>query len=219
MNPTVRMIRSTLLITCVAVVLMVCVAAFLFRQSQARPAGTSALIDTPTRSEVNIAVARLIAAGRAGDVYAFYAMEVGDPLKASFYVLSALASDVPVDLRISQGWWEGGHQVGVLVGPNQNGSYDASPSGLNSITYQAVSLSELTSMEFNIPQGAAHLRDSYRSLGGVVNDDARWETALAVYNKGSPRGLDQNQVRYVAKILRHEWELDRRFAARFPEAF
>lgn len=194
-------------------------AAVLVQQAQARPVGASVLVDTPSRFEINLAVARLLAAGRSHDVFAFYAMEVGDPLKAALYVTSALESSVPVNLRISQGWWEGGHKVGILAGPNPNGSYDALPSGLNSLTYQAVSLTDLKRVEFNIPEGAAHLRRDFAALDGIVNNDARWEAALARYNKGKVTGLDQDQVRYVALVLRHEWELDRRFAARFPEAF
>jgi hypothetical protein len=173
----------------------------------------------PTRFEINDAVAKLITVGRGGEVFAFYAMEVGDPLKASLYVMGALQAGVPVDEYISQGWWEGGHQVGTLAGPNPNGSYDALPAGLNTFAYRQYTAAELREMQFNIPEGAAHLRRDFQALRDKVNDDTRWDVALVRYNKGSVESVGTDQIRYVARILRHEWELDRRFAMRFPEAF
>jgi hypothetical protein len=175
---------------------------------------TYGAVVTPTRDQVNAAVVRLILAGRAGEVYSFYAYEVGDPLKASLYVQAALEGTIPapVDLVMAIGWWEGGHQVGGIDGPNLNGSYDVRPMGLNSKTYRQYSIAELQRVEINIPFGVTHL------VNEKLKWKVSWEAAMASYNKGAPKGLDQNQVDYVAAVLRHEWELDRRFAARFPDA-
>ena len=169
---------------------------------------------TPTRDQVNAAVVRLILAGRAGEVYSFYAYEVGDPLKAALYVQASLEGTIPapVDLVISIGWYEGGHQLDIIDGPNQNGSYDVRPMGLNSFTYKRYSMAELQRVELNIPFGVAHL------IGERQKWNVSWAAALASYNKGSIKGLDERQIDYVAAILRHEYELDRRFAARFPDA-
>lgn len=182
-----------------------------------RPAISINATASPTRDQVNEAVVRLLLAGRASEVYNFYAYEVGDPLKASLYVQAALEGDgvhpAPVDLSIAVGWWEGGHLTGMIDGPNANGSYDVRPMGLNTVTYKRYSLSDLERVEVNIPLGVAHLVEAKQRFG------VSWESALAAYNKGSTKGLDQAQVDYVVRVLRHEWELDRRFAARFPEMF
>jgi hypothetical protein len=182
--------------------------------SQPKPANPWGAVVTPTRDQVNAAVVRLILAGRSGELYSFYAYEVGDPLRAALYVQASLEGTIPapVNLVISVGWWEGGHRVGMIDGPNQNGSYDVRPMGLNSNTYRRYSMAELQRVEVNIPFGVAHL------VGERQKWNVSWEAAAAAYNKGSPKGLDDRQIDYVAAILRHEWELDRRFAARFPDA-
>jgi len=171
----------------------------------------------PTRDQVNAAAARLLLAGRGSELYDFYAYEVGDPLKAALYVQSAMEGDgthpAPIDLVMAIGWWEGGHQIDKTDGPNLNGSFDVRPMGLNSMTYHQYTISELERIEVNIPFGVSHLVTEKRKWG------VSWEAALASYNKGSPSGLDQRQIDYVVNVLRHEWELDRRFAARFPEMF
>jgi hypothetical protein len=172
---------------------------------------------TPTRDEVNEAAARLILAGRASELYDFYAYEVGDPMKAALYVQAAMEGDgvhpAPMDLVMAIGWWEGGHSLNRVDGPNANGSFDVRPMGLNTITYKKYSLADLQRVEVNIPFGVSHL------VGDKERWRISWEAALASYNKGSPKGLDQSQIDYVVAILRHEWEIDRRFAARFPEMF
>jgi hypothetical protein len=181
--------------------------------SQPKPAPTVlVMVATPTREQVNAAVARLISAGRANELYAFYAQEVGDPTRAMLYTSSALIKGAPVDLVISVGWWEGGHQVGGVDGPNQNGSFDVRPMGLNTYTYRTYTIAELKQVQLNISQGVDGLA-SARVKWGVS-----WEAAMASYNHGQPTGLDQRQVDYVTAVLRHEWELDRKFAARFPDA-
>ena len=169
----------------------------------------------PTRDQVNLAAVRLILAGRASELYDFYAFEVGDPMKAALYVQSAMEGDgthpAPIDLVMAIGWWEGGHQVDKTDGPNMNGSFDVRPMGLNSMTYHQYTIAELERIEVNIPFGVSHLVGERQKWG------VSWEAALASYNKGSPSGLDQRQIDYVVNVLRHEWEIDRRFAARFPE--
>jgi hypothetical protein len=205
--------RITLLLSAILVIVLTATA-LLFASVYRRPAGPWAAIVTPTRDQVNAAVVRLILAGRAGEVYSFYAYEVGDPLKASLYVQASLEGTIPapVDLVMSVGWYEGGHQVGRVDGPNENGSFDVRPMGLNTITYKKYSVSELQRIEVNIPFGVSHLVGERQKWG------VSWDAAMASYNKGTPSGLDQRQIDYVAAILRHEWELDRRFAARFPDA-
>jgi hypothetical protein len=170
------------------------------------------MVQTPTRDEINNAVARLIQAGRSQEVYSFYAQDVGDPIRAMLYVSAALTNHAPIHLVMSVGWYEGGHIVGKVDGPNENGSFDVRPMGLNSITYKQYSLTELAKIEFNIPQGVIHLV-AERVKWGVT-----WESAMAVYNKGRPDGLDSRQIDYVTFVLRHEWQLDRRFAVRFADA-
>lgn len=172
----------------------------------------------PTRFEVNDAAVRLIQSGRASELYAFYADDSQDPIRAFLYGSSAITKHVPLNMAEAIGWWEGGHQTGV--GPvNQNGSVDVLPMGLNNRVYKEYTQTELRQLEFNIPQGVQHLLEAFGSLYGVVNDDSRWEAALAQYNKGNVVNLNVNQIRYVAQVLKHEWDLDRRFAARFPEMF
>jgi hypothetical protein len=179
---------------------------------ETRPRGVLNEITTPTRDEVTKAVARLIQAGRAQELYAFYAQDVGDPVKAMLYVSSALMNAAPVHLVMSVGWFEGGHIVGKVDGPNEDGSYDVRPMGLNTFTYHKYSVAELKQVEFNIPTGVVHL------VGQRVKWSCTWESAMAAYNHGRPDGLDSRQIDYVTAVLRHEWELDRRFAARFPDA-
>ncbi len=213
---TVTKVDALLLLVSSCVVMLLVVAAFVYRGFEATAQRTAAATwRTPTRDEINTAVVRLLLSGRASEVYDFYAYEVGDPLKAALYIQASIEGSVPapIDLIMAIGWWEGGHVVGKIDGPNANNSYDVRPMGLNTYTYRRYSIAELSRVEVNIPFGVAHL----------LEDKARWrlswEAATAAYNKGSPQGLDQNQVDYVATILRHEWELDRRFAARFPEMF
>jgi hypothetical protein len=197
-----------------AVMLIVCCAEVYAILTRPQPRNPWAVVVTPSRDQVNAAVVRLILAGRAGELYSFYAYEVGDPLRAALYVQASLEGTIPapVNLVISVGWWEGGHQVGGIDGPNENGSYDVRPMGLNSKTYRRYSMAELQRIEINIPFGVAHL------VGERQKWNVSWEAAAASYNKGSPKGLDDKQIDYVATVLRHEWELDRRFAARFPDA-
>lgn len=211
-HPTLRLIRSTAVLVSVAVVLMALVAAMLFQDLSSRRPAWQAEVPTPTRAQINAAVARLISAGRSAELYSFYAQEVGDPTRAMLYTASALITGAPVDLVIAKDWWEGGHQVGTLTGPNLNGSYDVNPAGLNTYTYKAYTLAELKQVQLNISQGVEGLAEQ-RARWGVS-----WEAALGAYNHGSPSGLDQRQIDYVTAVLRHEWELDRRFAARFPDA-
>ena len=215
---TVRKIDMLLFLASACVVMLVVVAAFVYQGFEKISQRTAAATwKTPTRMEINEAVVRLILAGRSSEVYNFYAFEVGDPLKASLYVEAAIEGDgthpAPIDLIMALGYWEGGHALGKIDGPNQNGSYDVRPLGLNTYTYKRYSLADLQREEVNIPFGVTHL----------VNDKIKWgiswESALSAYNKGSPEGLDQRQVDYVAAVLRHEYEIDRRFAARFPEMF
>lgn len=207
------------LLLCFAIMVALTLAntAFVFHESTLRTPDRQYAIRTPTRQEINIAVVKLLLAGRGSELYAFYAYEVGDPLKASLYTQSALEGDgvnpAPVNLIISIGWWEGGHVVDRIDGPNPNGTYDVRPMGLNTKSYRMYSVSDLKRMEVNIPKGVAHLVNERESWG------ISWEAALASYNKGSPKGLDADQIDYVSAILRHEWELDRKFAARFPDAF
>jgi hypothetical protein len=210
-----KMLRVTQFLTCVAVVMLVMIAGFLYVQINTPRGGVPISIVTPTRDQINAAVVKLILAGRSGELYSFYAYEVGDPLKAALYVQSALDGTIPapVNLVIAVGWWEGGHQAGGVDGPNLNGSYDVRPMGLNSKTYKQYSMADLQRVELNIPLGVAHL------VGERQKWNVSWESAMASYNKGSPSGLDQRQIDYVAAVLRHEWELDRKFAARFPEMF
>jgi hypothetical protein len=128
------------------------------------------------------------------------------------YTSAAITNHAPVNLVIAVGWFEGGHVVGRVDGPNKDGSYDVRPMALNTITYRIYSIAELSQVEFNIPQGVIHL------VGERIKWGVSWETAMASYNHGRPDGLDSRQIDYVTSVLRHEWELDRRFAARFADA-
>lgn len=211
MRPTNRILLILSILTVLAIVAGVAV----YADFQARAITPShppwADVPTPNEEQIQAACARLISAGRASELYAFYAQEVGDPTRAMLYVSSALIKGAPVNRVISIGWWEGGHKPGVGV-PNLNGSVDVYPMGLNSYTYRTYTVAELKALELNISQGVDHLVNE-RAKWGVS-----WDAAMASYNKGSPTGLDQRQVDYVAAVLRHQWELDRRFAARFPDA-
>jgi len=210
-----RTVRSIQILCSIIIILLVVGLAFVYVNLEKLTPNIVGAIMTPTREQVNLAVIKLILAGRAGEVYSFYAYEVGDPLKASLYIEAALEGTIraPVDLVMAIGWWEGGHQVGGVDGPNQNGSYDARPMGLNSYTYKKYSMADLQRVEINIPFGVTHLVSEKQKWG------VSWESALSSYNKGSPSGLDYRQIDYVASILRHEWEIDRKFAARFPDTF
>jgi len=201
----------SLLLSMVLIGLFVC-AAMLYQVVERRNPDPTAAVQTPTRDGINAAVAGLIQAGRSQELYAFYAKDVGDPIKAMLYTSAALMNHAPVNLVIAVGWFEGGHVVGMVDGPNQNGSYDVRPMALNTYTYKQYSIAELARIEFNIPQGVAHL------VGERIKWGVSWEAALSSYNKGRPTDLDFRQIDYVTAILRHEWELDRKFAARFADA-
>ena len=188
------------------------IAAFLYVGTLRHDPDPTAQVQTPTRYAINNAVARLVQAGRAQEVYSFYAQDVGDPIKAMLYTNAAITNRAPVNLVISVGWYEGGHLVGLVTGPNKNGSVDVSPMGLNSISYRQYSIAELAKLEMNIPMGVVHL------VGERIKWGVSWESAMAAYNKGRPDGLDYRQIDYVTFVLRHEWELDRRFASRFADA-
>lgn len=203
-------ILTLLLSAILAVALLIC--AQVYEQSLHHDPDPTQSVQTPTRNVINNAVARLIQAGRAQELYSFYAQDVGDPIKAMLYTSAALTNHAPVHLVIAVGWFEGGHVVGRVDGPNENGSFDVRPMGLNSITYKQYTIAELAKIEFNIPQGVVHLV-SERIKWGVS-----WESAMASYNHGRPTDLDFRQIDYVTAILRHEWELDRRFAVRFADA-
>jgi hypothetical protein len=205
-----------MILLAVLIVFVVVGTAAIYSKVEQRP--ISILVtQTPTRDEVNEAAARLILAGRASELYDFYAYEVGDPMKAALYVQAAMEGDgvhpAPIDLVMAIGWYEGGHALNRVDGPNMNGSFDVRPLGLNTYTYKQYSIAQLERVEVNIPFGVKHL----------VNEKERWniswESALGSYNKGAPTGLDYRQIDYVVAILRHEFEIDRRFAARFPEMF
>ena len=204
-------IPHTLMLSVIIAMVTICAVLLLDLRDRHSPDPTAA-VQTPTRDEINAAVGRLVQAGRAQELYAFYAQDVGDPIKAMLYTSAAITNHAPVNLVISVGWFEGGHLVGLVTG-NTNGSVDVSPMGLNSISYRQYSVAELSRLEFNIPQGVVHLV-SERQRWAVS-----WETAMASYNHGRPDGLDARQIDYVTAVLRHEWELDRRFAARFPDLF
>jgi hypothetical protein len=207
-----RWIKTILLLQAVCVAVLLTVGALVFGAYTGRPNLPANAVPTPTAEQINGAVARLIASGRASEVFAFYAMEVGDPIKASLYVYAALTNGVPIDKLMSVGWYEGGYQTNLVDGPNVNGSYDVRPQGLNTLTYKMYTVAELKMLEYNIPLSAQHLAEKKAEW------NVSWAGAMTVYNHGSPTNLDQRQVEYVAKTLRHEWELDRRFAARFPDA-
>jgi len=207
-----KWIKTILLMCSICLVLMLVGFGYLYSRIEGRAVISTNAITTPTRKKINSAVARLIVEGRSSEVYAFYAQEVGDPLKASLYVESAFEAHVPIDMIMACGWYEGGHQIAMVDGPNVNGSFDVRPMGLNTYTYKMYSLGELEQMEFNIPMGAQHMADAQKKF------QSTWETAMAIYNHGSPTGLDQRQIDYVVAVIRHEWELDRRFAVRFPDA-
>jgi len=199
-------------------VMSIVLATFVYRGFEAMSQRTAAATwRTPTRMEINAAVAKLILAGQASRVYDFYAIEVGDPVRAALYIQAAQEGDgvhpVPIDFAMSLGWYEGGHQIERMDGPNQNGSFDVRPMGLNTYTYKTYSVADLQRIEVNIPFGVQHLMDAKDRW------DLSFEAAAAAYNKGAPTGLDQRQIDYVVALLRHEWELDRRFAAAFPEMF
>jgi hypothetical protein len=127
------------------------------------------------------------------------------------YVSAALIRGAPINLIISVGWYEGGHQIGRVGAPNENGSVDVYPMALNSYTYKAYSLEELKRVEFNISEGVYHMVNDKEKYG------ISWNASLASYNHGSPKGLDERQVDYVAAVIRHEIELDRKFAVRFAD--
>jgi hypothetical protein len=207
-----KWLKTILLLQAFAVVALITVGALVYSAFTSRPNLPANVIPTPTAEQINGAVARLIASGRASDLYSFYAMEVGDPIKASLYIYAALTNGVPVDKIMSVGWYEGGYKINIVDGPNENGSYDVRPQGLNTMTYKMYTVAELKMLEHNIPLSGQHLADS--------NDkwNVSWEGALTVYNHGTPTNLDQRQIDYVSAVLRHEWELDRRFVARFPDS-
>ena len=205
--PTLPLLLSAVLVG------VILIAAQLYKAGvEHRNPDPTAQVQTPSRDAINNAVARLIQAGRAQEVYSFYAQDVGDPIRAMLYVSAAITNHAPVDLVVSVGWFEGGHIVGRVDGPNVDGSYDVRPMGLNSITYRNYTMAELQKIEFNIPQGVKHL------VGERIKWEVSWESAMTAYNHGRPDGLDSRQIDYVTLVLRHEWELDRRFAARFADA-
>lgn len=214
---TIRKVDVLLLLASACLVLILVTAAFVYRGFEGIVQRTAASAwRTPERMQINEAVARLILAGRASEVYAFYAFEVGDPVRSALYVQAAIEGDgkvpAPIDFVMSVGWWEGGHQLEKVDGPNENGSYDVRPMGLNSYTYKRYSISDLQRVEVNIPFGVVHLVGDFQKWGS-------WENALVAYNTGGMKNVGADQVTYVVRVLRHEWELDRRFAARFPEMF
>ena len=208
-----RWLKALTILSSVAVALCLLIAAELYGLADRKDRTVTTYVGSVGRDQVNAAVCRLIMAGRATELYSFYAQEVGDPTRAMLYTSSALIQGAPVDLVIAIGWYEGGHQIGIVDGPNRDGSYDVRPMALNTFTYQTYTVEELKQVEFNIAAGVGHL------AGDRAKWQVSWEAALASYNKGSPRGLDQAQVDYVAAVLRHEWGLDRRFAERFPDMF
>jgi hypothetical protein len=199
----------TLLLSVILAV-VVCIGVMVYADLNSRPVVEKYEMPTPTRTQINATVARLIGSGRSEELYAFYASEVGDPTRAWLYTASALVQGAPVNLVISQAWWEGG-RVGKIDGPNRNGSFDFEPMGLNSETYSQFTAAELRRLEVNIPTGIAHLMGEKEKWGVSL------EAALASYNHGSPSGLDYHQIDYVTAIIRHEVELDRRFACRFDD--
>jgi hypothetical protein len=208
-----KWIRTILLLQAIVIVFVLTSSAYLYSLIESRPTSeTSNAVPTPSREQVNGAVAKLMMAGRSSELYAFYAQEVGDPTRAMLYVSAALIRGAPVDLVVAVGWWEGGHQIGKVSQPNQNGSVDVYPMSLNSFTYKAYSIERLKQLEFNISQGVYHLCSDRERF------NCSWESAMAAYNHGTVIGLDQRQIDYVAAVLRHEIELDRKFAARFADA-
>jgi Transglycosylase SLT domain len=207
-----KWIKTILLLQAVVIVLSLTGFAYLYNKIETERPSTSNAIPTPSREQVNGAVARLILAGRSTELYSFYAQEVGDPTRSMLYVAAALIRGAPVDLIVSVGWWEGGHQINKIGPRNENGSVDVYPMSLNSFTYKAYSIDELKRVEFNISEGVYHLCNNREKF------NCSWESAMAAYNHGTVVGLDQRQVDYVAAVLRHEIELDRKFAVRFADA-
>lgn len=207
-----RPYNTLLLLLSVLIIGLTFVGVELYSVLQRHNPDPTAAVQTPTRDEINAAVARLIQAGRAQEVYAFYARDVGDPIKAMLYTSAAITNHAPINLVIAVGWFEGGHLVGLITGPNKDGSRDVSPMGLNSISYKQYSLAELSQLEMNIPTGVVHL------VGERIKWGVSWEGALSAYNKGRPSDLDFHQIDYVTAVLKHELELDRRFAIRFGDA-
>lgn len=203
--------RLTLTMSAMAAGILL-IATFLYIGTLRHNPDPTAAVQTPSRDAINNAAARLIQAGRAQELYSFYAQDVGDPIRAMLYTSAAITNHAPINFVIAVGWYEGGHIVGRVDGPNENGSYDVRPMALNTMTYKNYSLSELQAIEFNIPRGVVHL------VGERIRWNVSWEAAMASYNRGRPTDLDYRQIDYVTAILRHEWELDRRFAARFPDA-
>lgn len=204
--------KTLLLLLSATLALVMALSAFAYYQSTIRAPDNQFAIRTPKREEIQGAIVRLVQAGRAAELYSFYAEDGMDPIRAQFYVTMALAKHLPVSLVISVGWWEGGHMVGMADGPNVDGSYDARPGGVNSYTFKMYTLAQLEQVELNITLETQHLADSRSRMN-------TYEGALALYNHGSATNFDERHITYVASILRHEWELDRRFAARFADAF
>ena len=210
MSPVVK---SILLLISINVALWMANTAFSFYQATIRAPDRQFAIQTPTREQIQRAIVRLVQAGRASELYAFYTQDDPgmDPVRAELYVNMALAKHLPVNLVVSVGWWEGGHMVGIADGPNPNGTMDFRPIGLNSAVYKYRTPAELAQVENNINWGTDHMVDDRERMHS-------WEGMLALYNHGSTAGFDERHILYVAVILRHEWELDRRFAVRFADA-
>ena len=102
--------------------------------------------------------------------------------------------------------------MGRVDGPNKDGSFDVRPMALNTITYRIYTLTELATGRVQHPARRGPSGGGAREVGCVPGD------GYGVHNHGRPDGLDQRQIDYVTAVLRHEWELDRRFAARFADA-
>ena len=173
-----RLIRipHTLMLSVIIAMVTLCAVLLLDLRDRHSPDPTAA-VQTPTRDEINAAVGRLVQAGRAQELYAFYAQDVGDPIKAMLYTSAAITNHAPVNLVISVGWFEGGHLVGLVTG-NTNGSVDVSPMGLNSISYRKYSVAQLSRLEFNIPQGWSTWSPS--GSGGRSAGRPRWRRTTTV---------------------------------------
>ena len=213
-TPLVKKIELGIVCSIIACVFCVVTAAFVYSELETTRAAlekAASIQSAPTREQIQVAVIRLLQAGRASELYAFYAQEVGDPVRAELYIAMAVVKHEPVDLVISLGWWEGGHMVGKTDGPNTDGSVDYRPMGVNSFTYRNYTPEELQQVETNINLATNHLYDDRIQTPS-------WEAALARYNSGRADVFSPLSIEYVYEITKHEWDLDRRFAARFADA-
>lgn len=144
---------------------------------------------TPTDKQINKACEKLLRQGRASDLYAFYAEDVGDPKEAAFYVTGALQGTT--DLKP---WYVSQVTSYVWFERVYGSKGRQSPAAIQTVG------------------GAAQDGDTPLSLADYTRIEAN--ATLAV-NRDMNVDLRSN---YLTVVMLHARETNRRFVLRFGDA-